>query len=360
MTTSEIAPAVDAARIEAFAGQVLTDFAGATTTASIVIGDRTGLYKALAGSGRTTADKLAAATGLNPRLVREWLAVQVVSGYVTYDAPAATYELPIEHAMVLAVEESPVFILGGADIIAGEFQMLERLEAALRSDGGVAYRDYPSTVHTGIERFFRTAYLHQLAQVWFPAVPGLVARLEAGARVADLGCGHGVATLLMAERWTASTFDGFDSHEASVVTARARAVEAGSPSNVAFHVADGVAVPGGPYDVVVFFDALHDMGDPSAVLRHAYEMLAPGGVVVAIEPWSLDNLEDGIGHPIVRLNYAASTLLCTPNSLAEPGAYGLGTAGGPTRRIQLLAGAGFRDAAVVADTGHNLVVAGVK
>ncbi|MDG4823267.1 class I SAM-dependent methyltransferase [Asanoa sp. WMMD1127] len=353
MTDSQIA-------VEDFVGRVLTDFAGATTTAATVLGDRAGLYKAMAGLGWTTADKLAATTGLNPRLVREWLAVQVVSGYVTYDAATGAYELPVEHAMVLAVEDSPAYIIGAADIIAGEFEMLSRLEAALRSDGGVAYRDYPSTVHTGIERFFRTAYVHQLAQVWFPSVPGLVSRLEAGARVADFGCGHGVATLLMASLWPASTFDGFDSHEASVVTARARAVEAGSPSNVAFHVAAGDAVTDGPYDVVVFFDALHDMGDPPAVLRRAYDVLAPGGVVVAVEPWSVDNLADGIGNPIVRLNYAASTLLCTPNSLSQPGAYGLGTAGGPTHRVQLLADAGFRDAAVVADTGHNLVVAGVR
>ncbi|WP_203712057.1 class I SAM-dependent methyltransferase [Asanoa siamensis] len=360
MTTSQIAPAVDAARVEAFVGQVLTDFAGAATTASTVLGDRAGLYRALATEGRTTADELAAATGLNPRLVREWLAVQVVSGYVTYDAAAGTYELPIEHAMVLAVEDSPAFVAGAAEIIAGEYQMLSRLEAALRSDGGVAYHDYPSTVHTGIERFFRTAYVHQLAQVWLPAVPGLVARLDEGARVADVGCGHGVATLLMAERYPASTFDGFDSHEPSIVTARARAVESGSPSNATFHVGTADGVTGGPYDAVVFFDALHDLGDPPAALRRAHDVLAPGGVVVAVEPWSVDNLEDGIGHPIVRLNYAASTLLCTPNSLAQTGAYGLGTAGGPTRRVRLLAEAGFRNAAVVADTGHNLVVAGIK
>jgi hypothetical protein len=360
MTNSQTAPAIDAAKIEAFAGQVLTDFAGAATTASTIIGDRAGLYKALAGSGPTTADKLAAATGLHPRLVREWLAAQTVSGYVVFDAAAGTYELPLEHAMVLAVEESPAYVVAASEIIGGHFQMLDRLEAALRSDGAIAYADYPSTVHTGIERFFRTAYTHQLAQTWFPAVDGLVARLETGIRVADLGCGHGAATLIMAEQWPASTFRGFDFHEASIVTARARAVEAGSPANVSFHVADGGAVTGGPYDLVVFFDALHDMGDPAGVLRHAYEMLAPGGVVVAVEPWSLDNLEDGIGNPLIRLNYASSTALCTPNSLAQPGAYGLGTAGGPAHRVRLLAEAGFGDARVVADTGHNLVVAGTK
>jgi SAM-dependent methyltransferase len=188
----------------------------------------------------------------------------------------------------------------------------------------------------------------------------LVDKLTAGARVADVGCGHGVATLLVGEHWPASTVVGFDRHEASIAVARAKAVEAGSPANVSFRVADAAEFGPGPFDVVVFFDSLHDLGDPPAALRRAYASLAEGGIVVAVEPWSTDRLSDGIGNPLVRINYAASTALCTPGSLSQPGAYGLGTQGGPQVRLDLLAEAGFDTPAVAADTGFNLVLAAVK
>jgi SAM-dependent methyltransferase len=196
-------------------------------------------------------------------------------------------------------------------------------------------------------------------------VPGLLGKLTAGARVADIGCGHGVATLLVGRYWPASTVVGYDRHEASIAVARAKAIEAGSPGNVSFRVANaaefGPADAGSAqFDVVVYFDALHDLGDPQAALRRAYASLGEGGIVVAVEPWSTDRLDDGIGNPLVRVNYAASTALCTPGSLSQPGAYGLGTQGGPQRRLDLIAEAGFADVTVAADTGFNLVVTGVK
>ena len=353
-------PAVDEARVEAFVEKVSIDLAGASITAMTVIGDRLGLYQALTGAGPLTATGLAERTGLHPRLVTEWLAAQTVAGYVTYDPTAETYELPIEHAMVLAVADSPAYLVGAAEVTAGQYTTLQHLEKAFRGDGGIDLSLFPPSVYCGIERFFRTAYVHQLADVWFPAVEGLVGRLEQGIRVADVGCGHGVATLLMARTWPASTFSGFDFHEASIINARARAVEAGSPANVSFHVAASTEVDAGRFDAVVFFDSLHDMGDPPAALRRAYESLAEGGVVIAVEPWSLDRLEDGIGNPAVQIDYSVSTSLCTPGSLAQPGAYGLGTQGGPARRLDLLTAAGFQDARLVADTGQNLVLAAKK
>jgi SAM-dependent methyltransferase len=347
--------------VEAFVGQVMTDFAGASGTAMTLLGDRLGLYQAMTGAGPVTADKLAASTGLHPRLVTEWLRHQAVSGYVTVSGD--TFELPMEHAVVLSVVDTPAYVIGAADVIAGTYLTLDKLAAAFRGDGGVALDEMPGCTFHGIERFFRTAYVNQIAQTWFPAVPGLVQKLAAGAKVADVGCGHGFASRLVAQTWPASTVVGFDFHPPSIATARAQSIEAGSPANVSFHVADsgGIAASGeAPFDVVVYFDSLHDLGDPPAALRSAYDALADSGILVAVEPWSADRFEDTIGNPMARTNFAASTSLCTPGSLSQPGAYGLGTQGGPTHRVELISAAGFENAHVAADTGFNLVLTGTK
>jgi SAM-dependent methyltransferase len=359
MTDTQNAPTIDEGRVEAFVGQIMTDFAGASGTAMTLIGDRLGLYAAMTGAGPVTADKLAAATGLNPRLVTEWLRHQAVSGYVT--VAGDTFELPMEHALALSVVDSPAYVIGAADIIEGTYLRLDRLAAAFRGDGGVGLDEMPACTFHGIERFFRTAYVHQIAQTWFPAVPGLVEKLTAGARVADVGCGHGFASRLIGQTWPASTVTGLDFHAPSIATARAKAIEADGPANVSFRVADSADIAAhGPFDVVVFFDSLHDLGDPPAALRAAYDALAPGGILVAVEPWSADRFTDTIGNPMARTNYAASTSLCTPGSLSQPGAYGLGTQGGPARRIELIDRAGFAGAALAADTGFNLVLTGTK
>ncbi|GGN05939.1 SAM-dependent methyltransferase [Actinoplanes campanulatus] len=360
MTETQQTPTIDEARVEAFVGQLITDFAGAASTAMTVLGDRLGLFRALTGAGPVTAADLAARTGLNPRLVTEWLHQMAVSGYLTV-VDGDRFELPLEHAPALSVVDSPVHVVAAGEIITGYFLSLERLETAFRGDGGLSGDEVPGCIYHGIERYFRTAYVNQLAQDWFPAVPGLVEKLEAGARVADVGCGHGYADLLIGRTWPNSRVTGFDLHAPSIATARARAIEAGSPANVAFHVADSAAISGyGPFDVVVFFDALHDLGDPVSALKAAYEALAPGGVVVAVEPWSADDWTSTIGMPITRIGYASSAALCTPGSLSQPGAHGLGTLGGPAKRLELLAGAGFSDPVLAADTGFNLVVAATK
>ena len=358
MTDTLSTPQIDPSRVEEFVGTLLTDFAGAGTTAMIVLGDRLGLYQALAASGPVTSDELAAATGTHPRLVAEWTAQQVVSGYLVKTGDLV--ELPAEHALALAVVDSPAYVVGAADIVTGWFGSLDQLETAFRGDGGLDYAAVPHSIHHGIERFFRTAYVNELAQSWFPAVPGLVERLDDGARVADIGCGHGVATRLMARTWPRSSVVGIDFHEPSIAVARAKAVEEGGDGgDVTFRVADSAGI-GGPYDVVTYFDALHDLGDPAASLRAAFAALTPGGILVAVEPWSSDDWESLVGKPDARVNFAASTALCTPTSLAQPGAYGLGNQGGPTPRLRLLAEAGFVGAVVAADTGFNLVFAARK
>ena len=228
MTTTAPVPSpslpVDETRVESFVGQLLTDFAGAASTAMTVIGDRLGLYRAMTGAGPLTAAKLAAATGVNERLVTEWLAAQTVSGYVVHSPDENTYELPAEHAMALSLPDSPAYVVAAAEIIAGQYLTLDHLEDAFRGDGGIDYRVFPPSLYRGTERYFSTAYRHELAERWSAAVPGLVERPEAGARVADVGCGHGVGTVLMAQRWPASTFVGVDLHGPSIAAARANAV----------------------------------------------------------------------------------------------------------------------------------------
>ncbi|HSK61800.1 MAG TPA: class I SAM-dependent methyltransferase [Actinomycetospora sp.] len=363
MTTTEertSAPTLDESLVEGFVERLLTDFAGAGTTVMTVLGDRLGLYTAMTGTGATTSAALAEATGLHPRLVTEWLAAQTVSGYVVHDPQTRTYELPPEHAAALSVLDSPAYLVSCGEIIAGQYLTLDRLVEAFRGDGSIDYAELPRCLHHGVERFFRTVYVHELADVWFPAVDGLVERMEAGARVADVGSGHGLSTLQMATHWPRSVLTGFDIDHASVLTARAKAIELGAGDHVTFVTADASDIGPGPFDVVTFFDSLHDMGDPPAALRRAHDVLTEGGIVVVVEPWSLDRLEDGIGNLSVRIDFSCSTSLCTPGSLGQPGAYGLGTQGGPERRRRLLVDAGFADARLVADTGANLVLAATK
>jgi len=360
MTTTAPHADIDEARVQGLVGQILTDLAGAAATATTVVGDRLGLYRAMAGAGRLTAPALATATGLNERLVTEWLAAQTVSRYVLHDEESGTFELPAEHAAVLADPASPAYVVAAGEVVAAQYATLEHLQRAMADGGGIHFDLFPAAMHSGVERFFRTPYSHELHTSWFPAVPGLVERLEAGARVADVGCGHGAATLLMAHRWPGSTFVGLDFHEPAIATARARATEAGATGNVSFRVADATDLGAERFDVVVYFDALQVFRIKEELLRRAHDALVDGGVVVAVEPWSTDRLEEGIGNPVVRLNYAVSTSVCTPASLGQPGGYALGTQGGPARRLQLLADAGFRNPVVAADTGFNLVFAATR
>ncbi len=360
-TAKDTAPAgqVDEHRVEAFVEQLLTDFAGAASTAMTVLGDRLGLYAAMTDAGPLTAAELAATTGLHKRLIAKWLAGQTVSGYVRYEPQVGTFELPPEHALALSVIDSPAYVISAAEIITAQYLTLTQLEQVFRGEADLDYDELPPSLFEGGERFFRTAYTHELATTWFPAVDALVPRLEAGARVADVGCGHGQSALHIASQWPASTVTGFDLHRPSVLVARAKAVEARA-GNVAFHVADSADIGPGPFDVVVFSDSLHDMGDPPAALARAREVLVDGGIVVVVEPWSVDGLTDGIGNPLIRMDYAISTSVCTPTALAQHGGHAIGTQGGPSLRLKLLADAAFRDPVLAADTGANLVLAATR
>ncbi len=329
------------------------------STAMTVLGDRLGLYTAMTDAGPLTAAGLAAATGLHERLVAEWLASQTVSGYVRHDPQAGTFECRPSTPSRCPWSTRP-------PTQSAPRRSSPPSTSPSRSSSGCSgprpiydYDELPPSLFEGVERFFRTAYTHELATTWFPAVDGLVPRLEAGARVADVGCGHGLSTLQIASRWPAGTVTGFDLHRPSVVMARAKAVEA-RVGNVAFHVADAADIGPGPFDVVVFSDSLHDMGDPPAALARAREVLVDGGTVVVIEPWSVDGLTDGIGNPSIRIDYAISTSVCTPTALAQHGGHAIGTQGGPTLRLKLLADAGFRDPVLATDTGANLVLAATR
>jgi SAM-dependent methyltransferase len=345
---------LDPARVEAFAGRILGDLGTTMSGALIYLGDRLGLYRALA-EAPATPDELADRAGLAERYVREWLGNQAAAGYVTYDARSDRYTLPAEHAAVLADEGSPAFLAGGFTSAVAAFQILERIEGAFRSGAGVAWHEHDPRLFCGVERFFAPAYHTFLLESWLPAVDGLVARLQQGAAVADIGCGHGATTILMARAFPNSQFTGFDAHDASIETARARARAAGVADRVRFTRASAASFPGSGYDLIAFFDCLHDMGDPVAAARHARATLAPDGTLLLVEPLAGDRVQDNL-NPLGRAYYGFSTLICTPASLAEDGRRALGAQAGEARLREVLCEAGFTRIRRAADSPAQLVL----
>jgi SAM-dependent methyltransferase len=354
MTTQLDARALDLAAVEAFAGTVAADQAAAYNAVLVYLGDRLGLWKALASVESATSEELSERSGLAERQVREWLAAQAAAGYVTYDATTGSFSLPAEHAAVLADEESPAFGAAVFEIIAAVWASVDQLAHAYATGGGVAWADHDSRLFVGVDRFYRTFYRSSLLTEWLPAVDGLVERLEAGIRVVDVGCGLGSATILLAEAFPASTFVGVDFHEESVRRATAAAQAAGVADRVRFEVADATSYAG-RYDLVCFFDAVHDMGDPVGALAHARSRLAPGGLVFAVEPFAEDGLEANLANPVAAVFYAASSCLCVPASVAQGGA-ALGAQAGPARLTGAFVDAGFSHAGVAAATPFNLVL----
>jgi SAM-dependent methyltransferase len=287
--------------------------------------------------------------------VREWLAAQAAGGYVIYDPESSTYELPPEQALALADEQSPAFMLGGFQLAAAVLADERKLIEAFRSGDGVGWHEHDHRLYEGTERFFRPGYRANLIGAWLPALDGTEERLNAGALVADVGCGHGASTLIMAEAFPSSTFVGFDYHEGSIDAARKAAEDAGLSDRVSFEVATAKDYPGSGYDLVCFFDCLHDMGDPVGALEHVHETLAEGGAVMIVEPYAGDAVEDNL-NPIGRVYYCASTMLCTPGSLDQEVGLALGAQAGEAQLAEVAERAGFTSFRRATETRLNLVL----
>jgi SAM-dependent methyltransferase len=345
----------DESRVEAFVGLLATDVGAALNTALVGVGDRLGLYRAMADAQPVSAADLAARTGTQERYVREWLNTQAASGYVTYDPASDRYTLPAEHAFVLADESSPLALAGMVQAAGAVIDGRERVAERFRAGGGVGWHEHHDGLFCGTERAFAANYRGHLVQDWLPALDGVVAKLERGARVADVGCGHGASAILMAQAFPASTFTGFDAHAASIDTARRRAEEAGVADRVRFSAAGADEYAGEGFDLVCFFDSLHDMGDPAAAARHARAALAADGTALIVEPFANDQIADNF-TPVGRFYYGMSTLVCTPGALAQPGGVALGTQAGEARLTEVLNAGGFTRVRRAAETPLNLIL----
>lgn len=351
---SAAAPAEPTA-LDLFLGRMLADIGAAMAGATVLIGDRLGLYRALQEAGPTGATRLAQRTGTAERLVAEWLAAQASSGYVTYDPGSGLFSLSPEQAMVFADEDSPVFMAGGYGAVASAWRDEPRIAEGYRNGRGLGWHERDACLFHGTERFFRPGYRHHLVQEWLPALDGVTAKLESGASVADIGCGHGASTLIMARAYPKSRFTGFDYHPASVATAREYAAREGLSDRVSFEVAAAQDVPARGFDLACMFDCLHDMGDPRGAARSLHGALKPDGTLMVVEPRSADRLQDNM-NPVGRVFYAASAMICTPASLNQPGQAGLGAQAGPARLSEVIRGGGFRHVRIAAETPFNMVI----
>jgi len=344
---------MDEAKLNEFMGKLVTDMGGAAMIANVILGEELGLYRAMADSSPITPEALATKTGCNPRLIREWLHAQAAAGYVEH--VAGQFRLPPEQALALAVEDSPVYVAGGAVVLASLFLDKDKLVTAMRSDGALAWGEHHPSMFGGTERFFRPGYRAHLVPEWLPALEGVVPKLEAGGKVADVGCGHGVSTVIMAQAFPASRFFGFDYHAPSIATAQQRAAAGGVTDRVTFVQATAKTYDGQDYDMVCFFDCLHDMGDPVGAARHAHQALKPDGTVLLVEPFAGDQLPENL-NPLGRLFYAASTFICTPNSLSQEVGLGLGAQAGEARLRQVFMEAGFTRFRRATATPFNLIL----
>jgi SAM-dependent methyltransferase len=346
---------VDQARLEQFAGQAVTDMAAAISGLLVHIGDRLGLYRAMAGAGPVTPEALADQTGTASRYVREWLSNQAAGGYVTYRPLDGTFELPAEHAAVLADEDSPMFLGGAYEGIASCYSDYQRFIDAFRTGAGVGWEQHDERLFSGVRRLFRPSYAALLTSAWIPALDDVQAKLLAGASVADVGCGLGASTILMAGAYPRSTFAGYDYHEPSVEAARKLAADAAVNHRVRFETASAAGFPGTGFDLICLFDCLHDMGDPVGAARHVRQALASDGTLMLVEPYAGDALEANL-TPVGRAFYGLSTVICTPASLAQPVGLGLGAQAGQARLTEVLAEAGFSRVRRAAETPFHLIL----
>ncbi len=346
---------MDMAKLQEFMGKLVTDMGGAALIANVIIGEELGLYRAMADSQPVSDDQLADRTGCNRRLVREWLSAQVAAGYIELNDDGL-FVLPPEQALALAVEDSPVFIAGGASVTASFYIDKDKIVSAMRGNGAMAWGDHHACLFRGTERFFRPGYRTHLVAEWLPALEGnVVQKLEAGAKVADVGCGHGASAVILSQAYPKSRFHGFDNHGASIATAKQRAVEAGVADRVSFEQSAAKDYAGKDYDLICFFDCLHDMGDPVGAARHAHQALKADGTVLLVEPFAGDSLRENI-NPVGRLYYAASTCLCTPNSLSQEVGLALGAQAGEARLRKVFQDAGFTQFRRATQTPFNLIL----
>jgi 2-polyprenyl-3-methyl-5-hydroxy-6-metoxy-1,4-benzoquinol methylase len=343
----------DPQKLDAFLGQVVGDAGAAMSAALVVLGDRLGLYKALA-TGPATAAELARSTGTAPRYIQEWLDAQASGGYVRYHKDSQTYELLPEQAAALADELSPAFVPGMFQLMQAMWLSVDRMADKFKTGEGLAWGEHHSCLFEGTERFFRAGYRGNLVSSWLPALDGVVAKLERGAKVADVGCGLGASTILMAQAYPKSRFFGYDSHPASIELARERAADAGVAERITFDVAAATDFPGREYELVCHFDCLHDMEDPTGAGRRVKEVLAPQGTWMIVEPFAADRREDN-HNAVGRVFYSASTMLCVPHSLSRRGP-ALGAQAGEARLRSVVTEAGFTRFRRATQTPFNLVL----
>jgi len=346
---------IDQDKLDEFMGRFVGDLGAAMSAALVVIGDRLGLYRAMADGQPITAEELASRTVTDARYVREWLSNQAAGGYVSYQASSDRFFLTPEQSLALAQEGSPAFVPGAFQLATSLIKDEEKIADAFRDGHGVGWHEHHHDLFTGTERFFRPGYAANLITSWIPALDGVHAKLESGALVADIGCGHGASTILMAQAFPRSEFVGFDYHQASIDHARTAATDAGLDVRVSFEVATAKAYPGDDYDIVATFDCLHDMGDPVGASAHVLQSLTPEGTWMIVEPYAGDRLEDNL-NPVGRIFYGASTLVCTPASRDQEVGLALGAQAGEQRLREVVTAGGFTRFRRATETPFNIVL----
>ena len=346
--------AINEDKLNAFMGRFVGDLGAVMHAATIVVGDQLGLYKRLA-EGPTDVETLARRTETDARYLLEWLSAQAASGYVEYDAATKRFSLSEEQSFALAQEGSPAFIPGAFQVAVAQFKAIPKIKQVMQTGLGLAWHEHDTALFHGTERFFRPGYAANLAANWIPALEGVEARLKAGARVADVGCGHGASTVILAQAYPASSFVGFDYHEPSIEHARNAAKQAGVGDRVRFETARAQNFPGDDYDLVAMFDCLHDMGDPVGAATHVRASLKPDGTWLIVEPFANDRLEDNL-NPVGRIYYSASTFICTPASRSQEVGACLGAQAGEARLRDVVTKGGFSRFRRATQTPFNLVL----
>ena len=346
---------IDEGKLNAFIGQMLSDLGGASSIAMVRLGDTLGLYRAIHANGPMTSMELAKAAKVDERYLREWLSHQAASNYLFYDPATAKFAMPPEQAMVFANEESPVYMMGGFDLMAAMLDNQPKVQAAFKSGAGVAWGDQAGCMFCAVARFFRPGYHNNLVSSWLPALDGVVKKLEAGARVADVGCGHGWSTVLMAKAFPKSQFFGYDFHPDSIRDATAHAKDHGVAANAHFAVGLAKDYAGKDFDLVTCFDCLHDMGDPAGAAAHIRQSLKSDGTWMIVEPMAGDTLQQNL-NPVGRLFYAGSTMICLPTSRSQEVGAALGAQAGEAKLRETIQSGGFSKVRRAAETPFNMIL----